>query len=123
MFTSVRKLSLHDGGIDMAIRKLYQQEPSFKLTVAQVLELRDCYGGEVTIDQLVKHIQGKKIHKCPKCNGTGVNKVKYNAYPTVLPDSGFVHDWKYKYVSCDLCNGEGYTEHEYKPKMVQDGWE
>lgn len=26
-------------------------------------------------------------------------------------------------VTCDLCNGEGYTEKEYKPKMVQDGWE
>lgn len=24
---------------------------------------------------------------------------------------------------CDLCNGEGYTEHQYKPKMIQDGWE
>ena len=23
----------------------------------------------------------------------------------------------------DWCNGEGYTEHQYKPKMIQDGWE
>lgn len=44
-------------------------------------------------------------------------------YPSGLPDSGWVEDWRYREVKCDLCNGEGYTEHEYKPKMIQDGWE
>ena len=32
-------------------------------------------------------------------------------------------NWEYYDVQCDLCNGEGYTEHEYKPRMIQDGWE
>lgn len=107
----------------MAIHNLYQKEPGFKLTVGMVLELKECYGGETTIDQLVKHIQKNKIHKCPKCNGSGTIRQKYNAYPTGLPDSGWVEDWQYKNITCDLCNGEGYTCHEYKPKMVQDGWE
>lgn len=107
----------------MAIHKLYQKEPSFRLTVANALELRDCYGGEVTLDQVVAHIQGNKIYKCPKCDGKGTVSVKYNAYPRGLPDSDWVEDWKYKDVICDLCGGEGYTEHKFKPKMVQDGWE
>lgn len=107
----------------MAIHQLYQREPSFKLKVKDVLELRECYGGEVTLDQVVRHIQGKKTHKCPKCGGTGTVSVRYNAYPQGLPDSGWVEDWQYKSVECDLCKGEGYTEEEYRPRMIQDGWE
>lgn len=107
----------------MAIRKLYQREPSFVLKIKDVLELRDCYGGEVTLDQVVAHIQGNKIHKCPKCNGLGYTVEEYNKYPTGLPDSGWVYEPGYRNITCDLCHGEGYTEQEYKPRMVQDGWE
>lgn len=110
----------------MAIRKLYQKEPSFKIKINELLELRDCYGGEVTLDQIIKHVQdirGNRIYKCPKYGGTGYVSVKYNAYPPGLPDSGWVEDWQYKDVECDLCQGEGYTAKEYRPKMVQDGWE
>lgn len=107
----------------MTIHKLYQEEPNFKLTIGQAQELCRCYGGEVTLDQVLKHIQGNKIHKCPKCHGKGTISVKYNAYPSGLPDSGWGVDWKYRDEPCDLCNGEGYTEHKYKPRMVQDGWE
>lgn len=31
------------------IHKLYQNEPSFKLTVGMLEELKNCYGGETTI--------------------------------------------------------------------------
>lgn len=58
-----------------------------------------------------------------ECERCGKVSVRYNAYPSGLPDSGWVEDWKYKDIECDLCHGEGYTEHEYKPRMVQDGWE
>ena len=37
---------------------------------------------------------------CPKCKGSGVLRVKYNAYPSGLPDSGWVEDWKYKKKTC-----------------------
>lgn len=107
----------------MSIHRLYQREPSFNLTIGQVKELKDCYGGDTTIDQILAHIQGNKKYRCPKCEGAGYVAVPYNAYPEGLPDSGWATDWKYKKVTCDLCNGEGYTEHEYKPRMVQDGWE
>ena len=60
---------------------------------------------------------------CPKCKGRGYVSKRYNAYPSGLPDSGWVDDWKKTDVECDLCKGHGWTEKEWKPKMVQDGWE
>lgn len=81
------------------------------------------YGGDTKLNDILKMIQGNKKYVCPKCNGSGSLKIKYNAYPPGLPDSGFVDDWRYKYVDCDLCNGEGYTDKEYVPRMVQDGFE
>ena len=93
------------------------------MKVYEVIEICRDYGSDTTLGDLVRKIQGNKIHKCPKCDGKGKIAVRYNAYPSGLPDSGWVNDWKIRYDECDLCNGEGYTEHEYKPKMVQDGWE
>lgn len=89
------------------------------MKIYEAIRLRNTYGGNKTLDELVDEVQGNKIHKCPKCNGSGnvtqrVNRAQY---------------WeccaRYEYEThpCDLCNGEGYTEHEYKPKMIQDGWE
>ena len=77
------------------IHKLYQNEPSFKLTVGMLEELKNCYGGETTIDRMLAHVQGNKKYKCPKCCGTGSVRIRYNAYPSGLPDSGWVEDWKY----------------------------
>ena len=48
--------------------------------------------------------------------------MKYNAYPSGLPDSGFVYEEGTKIIDCDLCNGEGYTSIKYIPKMIQDGF-
>lgn len=93
------------------------------MKVREAIELMEKYGTETTLGEMVKIVQGNKIHKCSKCNGRGIVSIRYNAYPSGMPDSGWVEDWKYKNVECDLCHGEGYTEHEYKPKMVQDGWE
>lgn len=104
---------------DMGIHLLYQREPSFKLTIGQVNELKQCYGGETTIDQMLAHVQGKKTHRCPKCDGTGYIVETYNA----AEPWECCEQLKERKVTCDLCNGEGYTEHEYKPRMVQDGWE
>lgn len=81
-----------------------------------------CYGENTTLGELVGKIQGNKIYKCPKCCGKGYISKRYNAYPSGLPDSGWVEDWKWEDIECDLCNGDGYTEHEYKPKMKQVGW-
>ena len=90
-----------------------------KMKIHEVIRLRNIYGGKRTLDDLVKLIQGNKIYECPKCGGRGVFTKRVN----------FAQYWEccenYKEVEipCDLCNGEGYTEKEYKPKMVQDGWE
>ena len=93
------------------------------MKTCEAIELTKRYGSSTTLGDLARKIQGDKSYKCPKCNGSGKVSVRYNAYPTGLPDSGGVEDWKYKDIECDLCHGEGYTEHEYKPRMVQDGWE
>ena len=93
------------------------------MKVHEVIELVEDYGANTTLGDLARSIQKEKIYKCPKCHGTGKVSVRYNAYPSGLPDSGFVEVWKYKDIECDLCHGEGYTEHEYKPRMIQDGWE
>lgn len=89
------------------------------MKIHEAIRLRNTYGGNMTLDDLAIQIQGNKIHKCPKCGGSGntikrINRAQYweccDRYEEVE-------------TACDLCNGEGYTEKEYKPRMVQDGWE
>lgn len=89
------------------------------MKIVEVTRLCEQYGENTTLGELRKKIQGKKIHKCPKCGGVGIICVKKDIAEAWECSSR----WKYYDVKCDLCDGEGYTEHEYKPKMVQDGWE
>jgi hypothetical protein len=91
--------------------------------IQKLIQYRNVYGGEMTIDGLISKIKGDRIYQCPKCSGKGSTSVRCNAYPSGLPDSGWVDDWKYKDVQCDLCQGFGYNNKEYKPKMIQNGWE
>lgn len=93
------------------------------MKINEVKGLIDQYGEQATLGEILKKVQGNKIFKCPKCRGKGYVIVEYNCYPRGLPDSGFVYKPGYKNKKCNLCNGEGYTSHEYKPKMIQDGWE
>jgi hypothetical protein len=96
-----------------------------EIKVRDIMDLIETYGKKCTLQDILKDVQagGMLYYKCPKCYGEGALRVKYNAYPSGLPDSGWVEDWQYKSVECDLCKGEGYTDKEYRPKMVQDGWE
>lgn len=77
------------------------------------------YGENATLKDVLKNVQGNRKYQCPKCSGSGKITIRRNV----------AEYWECcdRYVDCsvvcDLCNGEGYTEHEYKPKMVQDGWE
>jgi len=93
------------------------------LRIWHVINLIKTYGEDITLKDLLIKIRKDKIYLCPKCNGSGILKIRYNAYPSGLPDSGWVDDWKYKDVECDLCKGEGYNSKEFKPKMEQMGWE
>lgn len=67
------------------------------------------------------HHEGNYV--CPKCKSLGTVKGRYNAYPSGLPDSGWVDDWKYKDVTCNVCNGKGYTETKLKPIIKVVGYE
>ena len=88
------------------------------MKICDVVRLCKTYGENTTLAELQKEIQGNKIHKCPKCSGTGkITKKRNKAQYWECRD-----DYEYYDVECDLCNGQGYTEHMYKPKMIQDGW-
>ena len=71
--------------------------------------------GDLKLSEVITKLKGPNIHPCPKCGTHGFSMVKYNAYPSGLPDSGWVDDWQEKKVTCSLCDGLGYTEKEMKP--------
>lgn len=53
------------------------------MKIHEVIRLKNAYGGEMTLDDLVKRMQGNKIHRCPKCGGSGttikrVNRAQYS---------------------------------------------
>ena len=87
------------------------------MKVNTAINLMKRYGENTTLKELVEKVQGNKIYKCPKCNGTGSVRKMIHAEVWGYQDA------KYDYIDCDLCKGDGYTEHEYKPKMKQVGWE
>lgn len=88
------------------------------MKIHEAIYLRDTYGGKTTLDDLAKRIQENKIHRCPKCGGSGITIKRVNRAQYWECCDDYVE----KEVTCDLCNGEGYTEKVYKPRMVQDGW-
>ena len=61
--------------------------------------------------------------KCPKCHGVGTVPVKYNEYPSGLPDSGWAEDIRTRHDKCNICNGVGYTEVEKKAITKVVGYE
>ena len=93
------------------------------MKIKNIKDLIAEYSGDLTLNQILEYELNKTPFKCPKCNGCGYVEERYNAYPSGMPDSGWVIDWKYRKVECDLCKGHGYTTTEYVPKMVQDGWQ
>lgn len=104
--------------IPLLIVDLLENEEN-TMKICDVVRLCKTCGENTTLAELQKEIQGNKIHKCPKCSGTGkITKKRNKAQYWECCD-----DYEYYDVECDLCNGQGYTEHMYKPKMIQDGWE
>jgi RecJ-like exonuclease len=93
------------------------------MKIFEIMSLIDKYGENATLKDILLNISDGEVYKCPKCNGKGTITVEYNAYPSGLPDSGFVYEAGYRNVECKLCGGEGYTKVKYRPKMIQDGWE
>lgn len=104
--------------IPLLIVDLWKNEEN-TMKICDVVRLCRTYGDNTTLAELQKEIQGNKIHKCPKCSGTGKITKKRN----IAQYWECCDDYEYYDVECDLCNGQGYTEHMYKPKMIQDGWE
>jgi len=81
-----------------------------------LVSLKEKFGADCTIGEVVRQVQGKNIHQCPKCGGVG---------SFYIPESYGCDGQEYhpaKNIECDLCKGIGYTDREYRPKMVQKGW-
>ena len=95
------------------------------MKINEIEELVLQYGEDTTLGEVLKKAKGIYMNKCPKCEGKGYTLEGYNAYPSGLPDSGFVTDWQYMKVTCDLCGGRGYTKEKYKrkTKVIFDGYE
>jgi hypothetical protein len=98
-----------------------EYEPKYS-TLYKLSELINKYGANATLEYVFERNQGPNKHKCPKCNGRGYIKCTYNAYPSGLPDSGWVYEEAFKDVKCDVCDGIGYTKEEMIPNYVQEGW-
>lgn len=79
--------------------------------------------GDKPLSEIIQELKGNNKFECPECKGLGCVSIKYNAYPQGLPDSGFVYEPKYKRHKCSLCDGLGYTEYEFEPHYIQDGWQ
>lgn len=89
----------------------------------EVKKLEQEYGSNATLAEIFESFD--LPYECPQCNGKGTySKRVVVPYPSGLPDSGWVPDTvKYVPSSCELCVGHGWTSKEYKPRMVQSGWE
>lgn len=87
-----------------------------------VKELYEEYGDK-PLSEIIQELKGDNKFECPECNGLGYVLIKYNSYPSGLPDSGFVYEPKYKRHKCSLCDGLGYTEYEFEPHYIQYGWQ
>lgn len=85
-------------------------------------DVKALFGNNVNCDVEIAKLKSN-LFECPNCHGSGIIYEKYNAYPSGLPDSGWAERWEYKEKECPLCKGEGYTRKEYRPHMVQKGWE
>ena len=87
-------------------------------------ELKSRYG-DINLSEVISNIMidNNLNYLCPKCEGKGYVIQEYDAYPTNLPDYGWVEDIKQREVVCDVCNGDGYTEKEKKPVYKLKGYE
>lgn len=77
--------------------------------------LRSYYGDEINCTEIINRLIGGR-HRCPQCGGTG--QVEEKIWVTDHWDG---HD-EIRVKQCPLCHGAGYTEDEYVPNMVQQGW-
>ena len=79
--------------------------------------------GDKPLSEIIQELKGDNKFECPECKGFCYISIRYNAYLSGLPDSGFVYEEKHKQVKCNLCNGLGYTKYELEPHYIQDGWQ
>lgn len=87
----------------------------------EIKALEKEFGSEATLEQVFECL--KRPYQCPKCNGSAVY-YKPRSKNTFLER---VLNQKQKpeelLAPCELCGGQGWTEKEFVPKLIQAGWE
>ena len=85
------------------------------VTINTIRELARDLGPSTTLEQILNEAQKQYPYVCPKCTGSGEVEEAYYPCPK--------DDWpSYHMVTCDLCEGRGFTKKKIVPKMVKDGW-
>lgn len=102
-------------------RKEFKSIDCNSLTIRDLESVRNYLitNGAKTIDDLINARRGMFQHKCPKCDGLGYEVITYNAYPSGLPDSGWVDDMQEFKAECNLCNGNGFTKEKFIAKPIK----
>lgn len=75
------------------------------------------FGNNINCTKEIENLKDG-LYQCPQCKGKGtIEKLSQS--------SGGCGGWVQQYYTdtCPLCKGEGYTEKQYRPHMVQQGWE
>ncbi|AEX26663.1 hypothetical protein KP27_198 [Klebsiella phage KP27] len=99
--------------------KKYNVIDVYNMTLKDFENMCRAYGSSTTLSELAESAKKERPHVCPKCNGKGYETIRYNAYPSGLPDSGWVEDMKDFNKECDLCNGHGRTKDKFVAKPVK----
>lgn len=84
------------------------------MKILDVKKLIETFGPDAKLSEVLVKVQGENTHRCPKCHGSGIVSIEYNAYPKGLPDSDFRTDMQWQDIPCDLCAGVGFTAEKYK---------
>lgn len=100
-------------------KNLYTVIDAGSIRIADVMALVDRFDRSTTLGQLLSMVKSQYPHKCPKCEGKGFEVVRVNTYPSGLPDSGWVDQMEDFNVTCDICNGQGFTKERLIAKPVK----
>lgn len=87
----------------------------------EIKALEKEYGSEATLGQVFKCLE--RPYQCPQCDGAAVcykTRSKNTFLEKVLNQK---QEPEGLLVTCDLCDGQGWTEKEFVPKLIQAGWE
>lgn len=87
----------------------------------EIKALEKEYGSEATLEQVFELLE--RPYQCPQCNGAAVccKPSPKNTFLGKLLNQAVESEQVLS--ACELCDGQGWTEKEFVPKLIQAGWE